>query len=372
MAEQCNVEFFLGANTPKGFVSLYDSMACYEDGWHLYVIKGGPGTGKSTTMRYLADSLEGSQPVEYVHCSSDAHSLDAILLPQSKLAVLDGTPPHPMEPKYPGAYETCFYLNDCWDEEQLCKRGDRIVSLFQEINSQHRQARRFLNAAGALLEDRSRVAARQTDCLKIAKYAQRMAAKEFPHTGNDHPRETLRFLSAITDQGPVCFSGTLEALCDRVVALEDPYGASSRILMSLLRSHALDRGYDVISCYCPMAPHEKLEHLILPQLRLGFVTVNPFHPMEELSTWRTIHASRFTDTKALSAHKHMLSFHKRAAGQMLQQAGECIAQAKALHNLLEEEYIAAMDFQKVNAKRNVFAAQFKAEAKRRRALTQEG
>ncbi len=365
MAEQCNVAFFLGANTPNGFVSLYDSMASYEDGWHLYVIKGGPGTGKSTTMRHLADALEGSQPVEYIHCSSDADSLDAILLPQTKLAVLDGTPPHPMEPKYPGAYETCFYLNDCWDEALLVKRGDRIVSLFQEIEGHHRQARRFLNAAGALLTDRSRVAARETDYHKIAGYARRMAAKEFSPTGNPHPRETLRFLSAVTDQGPVCFSETLEALCDRVIALEDPYGASAQLLMSLLRAHALERGQDVISCYCPMAPHEKLEHLILPQLRLGFVTVNPFHPMAELSTWRTIHASRFTDTKALSAHKHMLSFHKRAAAQMLQQAGEHIAQAKALHNLLEEEYMAAMDYQKVNAKRNVFAKEFRQEAQRR-------
>ena len=35
--------YFLGANTGKGFVSLYEEFCKPESGNFLYVIKGGPG-----------------------------------------------------------------------------------------------------------------------------------------------------------------------------------------------------------------------------------------------------------------------------------------------------------------------------------------
>jgi Cdc6-like AAA superfamily ATPase len=47
------LHFFLGANTPQGFVSRYDQLADPTDGWHEFVIIGGPGTGKSTMMKKI-------------------------------------------------------------------------------------------------------------------------------------------------------------------------------------------------------------------------------------------------------------------------------------------------------------------------------
>ena len=41
-------QFFLGANTGAGFVSLYPAFAAPEDGAFVWYIKGGPGNGKST------------------------------------------------------------------------------------------------------------------------------------------------------------------------------------------------------------------------------------------------------------------------------------------------------------------------------------
>ena len=37
---------FLGANTPIGFVSLFDELYDPYQEQHLYIIKGGPGCGK--------------------------------------------------------------------------------------------------------------------------------------------------------------------------------------------------------------------------------------------------------------------------------------------------------------------------------------
>ncbi len=59
-APEPKMRFFLGANTPSGFVSRFDQLADAGDGWRLFVIKGGPGTGKSSLIRRAAAELERS------------------------------------------------------------------------------------------------------------------------------------------------------------------------------------------------------------------------------------------------------------------------------------------------------------------------
>lgn len=89
------LRFLLGANTPQGFVSRFEGVADVEDGWRLLVIKGGPGSGKSTMMKRIAAALETEYDnIEMIHCSSDVDSLDGVVVPGLKFAIIDGTPPH--------------------------------------------------------------------------------------------------------------------------------------------------------------------------------------------------------------------------------------------------------------------------------------
>ena len=95
MTTEPQVRFYLGANSPTGFYSLYDQLIDPEEAEDLMILKGGAGCGKSTLMKYVADQAEkrGLQ-VEYIPCSGDPESLDAILLPERRAAIVDGTAPH--------------------------------------------------------------------------------------------------------------------------------------------------------------------------------------------------------------------------------------------------------------------------------------
>ena len=63
--------FFAGGNTGEGFSSFYDQIMG-PDANRLYLLKGGPGTGKSTFMREIGHvMLEHGFELEYFHCSSD-------------------------------------------------------------------------------------------------------------------------------------------------------------------------------------------------------------------------------------------------------------------------------------------------------------
>ena len=72
MSTEPQVRYFLGANSPGGFYSLYDQLIDPAEADAVFILKGGPGCGKSTLMKRL----------------------DAILLPEKKTAIVDGTAPH--------------------------------------------------------------------------------------------------------------------------------------------------------------------------------------------------------------------------------------------------------------------------------------
>lgn len=343
------LHFFLGANTPQGFVSRFDQLADSSDGWREFVIKGGPGTGKSSLMRKVAALAEPCcHSVELIHCSSDVDSLDGVIVHDIKAAIADGTPPHVIEPQYPGAFEQIVDLSACWNEQKLFDERMNIMPLAAKISRCHEHCRRFLSAANSLMADSHRIALDATSTGKVANVARRIAQAELRGGKNQPGHESVRFLSAVSNKGLVQFDETAALLCDRIYHIEDTYGASSRLFLNVLRSEALAQGFDIISCYCSLSPFEKLEHLFIPALRLGFMTVNDYHTAAQ-TPYKIIRARRFTDAEQLKKSRKRIAFNKKAAAQMLEQAVRLLAEAKGMHDQLEQSYISAMDFDKVDA-----------------------
>ena len=99
MTTEPQVRYYLGANSPGGFYSLYDQLLDPGEAEELLILKGGPGCGKSTLMgQVAARAEEQGLRVEYIRCSGDPDSLDAILLPDRRAAIVDGTAPHGIAP----------------------------------------------------------------------------------------------------------------------------------------------------------------------------------------------------------------------------------------------------------------------------------
>ncbi len=94
------VTFFLGANSPSGFYSLYDQMLPPAEARRVFLLKGGAGCGKSSLMRRVGAALEeAGEKAEYIVCSGDPGSLDAVIFPDLKAAIVDATAPHGAAPK---------------------------------------------------------------------------------------------------------------------------------------------------------------------------------------------------------------------------------------------------------------------------------
>ena len=108
----------------------------------------------------------------------------------------------------------------------------------------HARCRKFMSAAASLLGDSTRIAQDCTDVPKVIRTAERIADREFAGLHPGRGKEKRRFLSAITPEGPVIFHQTLQTLCSRIYAIEDEYGAASRLLLAELRGRALAAGLE--------------------------------------------------------------------------------------------------------------------------------
>ena len=342
-----SVDFFLGTTTPAGFKGYFEPLR-QEPGMQMYLIKSGPGCGKSTLMKRLAVKAEQKgEPIQRIHCASDPDSLDGVIFLDKRAAIVDATAPHVMEPDAPGAEEQVVSLYHTLDADALHAHADEVKRLFAQNTALRSRAARYIASAGSLLLDSRRAEACSANFEKVRRYVKRLCTRLLPRTEGTASEE-LRLLSAITPKGMVFYRGTVEALADRYVVFRDDYGAVSRLLLELIRAEALARGYHIITCPCAMHPDDKIDHLFIPALRLAFLTDNRWHPVQ-LPGVQAVRCTRFVDRENLSAFRARLRFNDRAASELIDQAVALMAQAKNCHDELETYYRAAVDFDQVNA-----------------------
>ena len=339
--------FFMGTNTAQGYFSLFPELFDAKDGWTAYLIKGGPGTGKSGMMKRIsAKAQERGYAVERVYCSSDPQSLDAVRIPALKVCLLDATAPHTLDPQYPGAAETIVNLGEAWDREKLKENAQRIMVLTDGNKALHKRSVMFFQAAACALEDSRRRALRSLNTDKIERYAQRFVARELT-VSSGKGTERRCFLNANTPNGYLTLFDTAEAACDRIIRITDETGAAAGELMEALRRYAIGNGVDVLTCLDPFRPEGRPLHVIFPNERIGFFTDNARQSFKPCAH-KTLRSARFEQEDAALSGRQRLLFNKKAAAQFLGDGTALLDKAKRVHDELEQLYIDAMDFDRVD------------------------
>lgn len=338
-----DVRFFLGSKTSAGFVSYFEQLVAPDSGLWTVVFKGGPGSGKSTLMKRAASALEAmGHRVERIPCASDVNSLDAFLDRTGAVAMVDGTSPHCMDPRYPGAADTLINAGDAWEEAALRTHRKEIIALSEAVGDCHARASAYITAAGTLCTRGRAEAQRYVNEPLLWEFAQGIGDQLAPSAQGG--REELRLLSAVSVGKTEFFRNTLSALCPARYVLPDEWGAAAHRLLTMLRQQARGKGQHAIVCPCSVCP-DHLEHLLLPEAGLCFTTANAFHDASEESAvlaeglYRPIPAGTVSVMAELSA----------AAGDLIHKAEQEVAESKALHDELEKYYVAAMDFAKMDA-----------------------
>lgn len=347
MSENLVTDTLISANTQSGFHSFFDGFINTAD--KAYIIKGGPGTGKSTLLKSIARAAQcRGYHTELVHCSSDPDSLDGVRIDELDTVFADGNPPHTLEPPLPGAAGCIVNLGEFWDSDKLSANRNEIKELNNNISSSYERTYRFLGAAGKLHSDLYYTVLECADTEKMERYAYKTVQKMLKKK-NRYASLNKRFLSGCTPEGFTYYPDTIINHCDDLIIFSDEYGLST-IVLERIAEHALEYGYDVTAFYSPLKPDE-IEHLIIPEIKAGFATSNLYH-FFKAQPYSRVRIDRFLNKDMVKSRKNRISFTKKAKYEILSEAIKCMKNTKVLHDELESYYKAAMNFDKVKLLQN--------------------
>lgn len=337
--------YFAGNNTSRGFFSYFDYLINPWEAERIYILKGGPGTGKSSFMKKISTALKKDHPIEYIHCSSDNDSLDAIVIEDLKVVFVDGTAPHTIDPVLPGAVDEIINLGIYLDKKYLQEHKDEIIEINRTKSNLYKSSYTYFKGAGLVQDEINSIYDRYTDENKFKMMCKEITEKIFTDTSKTSNLGKIRklFLEAYTSDGYISHT---DSFCDgrKVWAIVgENINYASRLLEEIL-NEALKRDYIAEAFYNPLHP-EKLQHLFLPELNLFLKTADNhinnsydevinLHTIMDIDTVITFNSDIASDILMLN----MLTNHGL----------ERLGKAKKEHEKLEEIYKNAMDFKGVD------------------------
>lgn len=343
---------FPGSNSAYGFFSFHDNIIDFESARRIFLLKGGPGVGKSTFMENIGrELLQRGVDVEY-HCSSvDTESLDGIVIPQLNIACIDGTEPHAVDPKNPGAVDEIVHLGEYWNEAGMVARREEILQANREISRLHRRAYRYL-AAAKLFLDEVEDYYRENNALDMAglhRKALELIGEIFQNrvsTYGSRRQERHLFATAITPDGSVGYLDTIIAGITTLYIISGDDGTGKNELISRVKDAAVMRGFFVEVYHCALDPH-KIDHVIIPELKTGIINSVPPHVLEPYGSDQVV------ETDAFVRHPGACVAREREIAraffqQSFETAFSFLHRAREVHEELKTYYIPNMRFGEVN------------------------
>ena len=329
---------FPGAMGPEGFISCFDHLLPDDQLRRKLILKGGPGVGKSTFMRRIhANLCESGEPSTLYFCSGDPDSLDAAAVPGAGLVILDGTAPHIVDPKIPGARDSIINLGECLNEAAMRPRLPHIRACMADHGAATARARAALEAAWALKKDCATLIAPLIDESRMARMLRALTgavlAADGDKTETPHVRPVIT--DAVTPKGELCL--LTSSAQERIIRLVCRAGMDVTPALRHLSRAAQAAGYSVEEHLCPTAPG-RLMHLTIPGLST-LVTTADIPGAEQLFDFAAC-----LSPGALLRHETALEQSQSSICQHMRHAVTALHQAKQLHDELETFYVPNMDF----------------------------
>lgn len=333
------INYFLGSNTAYGYQSRFNELQKIKKDEKLFILKGSAGCGKSTFMKKTAEYFgTENHNMEFILCGVCPNSLDSVIIPHKHITLADGTAPHILEPIYPITYENVIDLNKALNMKKLDKYYNQIIRLNIEIDSYYKNVIAYIKSAVALLKN---------NIIKTENYVSDKNANDFVFDFMDRIKlckkgETKkRLLSVVSTEKIVFLSGTIKALCDEIIVLNDDFGALKNKVLKKIANYSTDLGLEHIECLCSVMGDNTIDHIIFPSIKLAITTSDYFHDCSGFATESISDLIEYEKNISLfeDAEKDALFVQ-----QLLSKASYNIFMANSKHNFLENIYNEAMDF----------------------------
>ena len=332
---------FPGGNTANGFCSFHDNIIS-EDRNQLYIFKGMPGGGKSSLMKDMAERMiEKGYSIEYHHCPSDSSSVDAIVIDELKICLLDGTDPHSIDPKYPGITDKIIDLAQFIDKSKILEKKDDIVEAKKNNKIAYKRAFNYFKAAKiiheGIVDDNKRMIDIKGLNNETINLIDRVFSKEPIEINSNGFKERRLFSTAYTPEGFVDYTDTILEWITDIYYINGEIGTGRSMLLDRLLVESRIRNYEVEIYYNALIP-EKIESLYIKELDT-IITSNK-HGKTKGNT--IIDLNKYLDSNNINK-EDMNMFNLLVEKGTIDLNG-----AKENHFILEKAYKPSVDFSCIN------------------------
>ncbi len=335
--------FFAAANSKDGFVSYFDDIFLSEECERLYILKGGPGVGKSTFMKKTALEAEKMGcTVSRFFCSSDTHSLDGIIIHEKGISVIDGTRPHTREPVMAGVQEIIINLGVCWDTQKLYGYSSPVKALNELKNQYYDRAYSMLNSKNNMCRCVDSVFSKHILVEKLDKCSSQLcSAIQKSSRASGQGRAFYRLTDAVSCTGKVHLS-SFEDSAEYCIFLKEPLDCLdvSSLLLQRLSQKLSEKGTDMLVSKNPLDT-SKINGLFVCGTNTAIV---PYNKQEVEKCDRAskpckiINTQRFIEKPLLTTLKKEARFYSKNSILHEKQALFCLERCGSIHQSLEEIY----------------------------------
>lgn len=330
----CGGALFAGANSGRGFVSFYGELFERDEIERIYILKGGPGTGKSSFMkRAAAFSEDRGYGVERYYCSSDPSSLDAVLI-DGRIVILDGTAPHVMEANVAGARDEIINLGAFWNADALADQRERITELSLGKKVSYERAYSYLGAYKNVKDINSRLIFGHFREDKAKRAVDRIFSDI--KTGGG-ARTRVGLVNSLGMKGRYRYD-TYESFADRVFAIDDHFD-TAHLFLRLLATRAELTDTPIRISYDPLDT-DRPDAIFFENDKTAFVISSE----EADNFYSRINMKRFLSPIESGVKKEFRS-NVRLCEALIGSASECLSRAGKYHFELEDIYVRCMDFE---------------------------
>ncbi len=324
--------FFIGANSHIGFENLTSQMA---DGLkRLYIIKGGPGTGKSTMLRLFARAAnDAGYKTELYYCSSDSSSLDGVSVPELGVGIIDGTAPHTAEPTLIGAYETIINIGEHLNEDYLVQMRPYIEGHSKAKKELFSRAYRYISLIASLHREGVSLVTSCADIEKAKRAAERLASSFGVGSGYSEKRKQISSLG----MNGVTYLDSYALLSESCIYIQDKRNLSG-VIMNLIHCALKERGHEM---WVSENPYGECEAIYLPSKKTAIISHSTKEECKIINTERFILREKF---RLQRGRLRLLTRLKKELKGVLFEIFKDIANE---HFALENIYKEAVDFQAV-------------------------
>lgn len=335
---------FPGGNTAEGFYSYYQYVIDLKEASRVYLLKGGPGVGKSQLMKNIGSFMvDRGYDVEFHHCSADPESLDAIVINALGVAFIDGTAPHVIDPKYPGAVEEILHLGQYWNQEALVEDRQEIIKAIDANGKIYKRVYKYLKAVRLIQDDLEWIYQEAANSRMAATEIEEFISKivRGHKKRNSVPKERHLFGSAYTFHGHIHYAETyLASIEKRFVLLGSSLVQKTRILNKIAEKF-LEKGLMVEFYHHPMDP-KWIETITVPEIGLA-VTGHGSSTAK-----RVIDMDDYLEDTILKQYHEEIQTAQKYVQELLNQVFEQLKKTKMNHDYIEAFYSPNVRFQEID------------------------